>query len=107
MILLVLFLRRDALQIDSRATTMPGKLEQSAELGLGGAGQRQGSTYMVEAVEARRHRWLGEAVELAAVSSDACHSAATASRCQGGGTVMRRSGMVGIWYPISILPFNS
>ena len=30
---------------------------------------------MVEAVEARRHRWLGEAVELAAVSSDACHSA--------------------------------
>ena len=39
------------------------------------APDRQGSTYMVEAVEARRHRWLGEAVELAAVSSDACHSA--------------------------------
>ena len=44
MILLVLFLRRDALQIDSRATTMPGKLEQSAELGLGGARQGHGNT---------------------------------------------------------------
>ena len=44
---------------------------------------------MVEAAEARRHRWLGEAVELAAVSSEdkrmEVHdaAAAVASACHG------------------------